>query len=668
MRTRTIVGVGAGVLAGFLLLPGCGGDGSAAAEDAGSSTAEADAATEEDAASHGNDAAPADTGTPEASGDADGAGGGSAADASTPGSGGARTDGGSHTDPDGNAHAGTGADDVPNSDGGSDAQGDAGSHAHADGGSDAQGGAVADAGHTPSDGGALAAAGAANNPVSLCAQWERDLGTETQWTMNAWGFERAETIFEGRIGEVSSVEDSLSRATVTVQKVWFGWGHFEGHTVAVDIDPAWLAALGDADTVIFGVQRSYPLEAENGQPPRFDFVEAAVPASEMDLFPGRIGYHATEDEWIGVARMTENDGEWQRFEVVETLSGSPLDRFEYHFVPFEGVPLPSVSDTEYLIAGTQTGYSSVSPDFMRIDDFRVATDEARTLVEAGLTSPPEPIAIDRLGEAAERYRAGWLFALSNHVVSAQVSGVAAECCTNAGGSYAAYDVVDRYRGAESVTGLSQFFRGVSSVLACGEGYLFGFDQLSQVTPEQIESGFACDVTGRLPVNPEVPFSEAMVTLPMTAENTRYVQEALESAGPLYRLYNLDETVDPSSFRDEGSVQLWSAPLDIMDGISAAEQMVRLEVENVSEHDGWTEVRIAMCLATTTPCSSEAVRLKLALPCGDTRLKQVGSAWLAGLIDPAGSTRSDDGVIEPGKAFLVPGVLVPTYFGRLGQRL
>ncbi len=612
MRTRRILGLRAGVLGATLLLAGCGGDVSTADQDGGSSAAQPDAATEQDAASHGADAARADAGT--------------------------------QGEPD---------------------------DAHGDAGSDAEGDASDDAGDASSDAGAVSDADGSDDTgstVPLCAQWERDFGGETQWAMNAWGFERSATIFEGRVGEVSSVDDSLSRAIVTVEKVWFGWSHFEGYTVAVDIDPAWLAALGDADTVVFGVQRHYPLEAENGLPPRFDFVEAAIPASEVDLFPGRIGYHASDDEWIGVARMTENDGEWQRFEVVQTLMGSPLDRFEYHFVPFEGVPLPSASDTEYLIAGTRTGYASASPDFMRIDDIRVASEEAKALVEAGLANPPEPIAIDRLGVDAERYRAGWLFALSNHVVSAQVSGVAGECCTNLGGSFAAYDVVDRYRGADSVTGLSQFFDGVNSLLACGEGYLFGFDQMSQVTPEEIESGFACDVTAELPVNPEVAFSEARVTLPATAENTRSVQAALESAGPLYRLYNLDETVDPSSFPDDAAVQLWSAPLDILDGISAAEQMIWLEVQDVIEHDGWTEVRIATSLAEIAPGATEPFHLKLALPCGDARLKQVGSAWLAGLIGPGTSVGHDDGSIEAGKLFLVPGVLVPTYFGRWGQRL
>ncbi|MBN1611597.1 MAG: hypothetical protein JW940_33490 [Polyangiaceae bacterium] len=649
MRTTTTAVVGTAVVAASLVLPGCGGKSSAEGTDGGNAAAaRSDAGRSTGGASNGDGAANA--GARLDAGVADGAQGAAGAGAA----GGSRSDAGSDTDAEGTADASTAV------------GGDSGR----DGGSVAGGDGAADAADAPSDAAPDAQSDASLDapPAGpLCEPWQRDFGAETQWAMNAWGLERSGTIFQGRIEEVSTVEDALSRALVTIEKMWLGWGHFEGHAVAVDLDPEWLAALGGAETVIFGVQRPYPLEAEDGVPPRFDFVEAAIPASEADRFPGRIGYHASDSEWVGVARMTENDGQWQRFEVVQTLSGRSLDGFETHFVPFDGVPLPAVSETEYLIAGTQTGYASVSPDFMRIDDFRVATEEARALVEAGLGSPPEPMAVDRLGEDAERYRAGWLFALSSHVVAAEVSGMASECCTNSGGTYAAYDVVERYRGGGGVTGLARFFVGAYPDLACGDGVLLGFEEMGQVTPEEITRGFACDLTGDSPVNPDVALSQAKVTLPTTAENTTHVQAALESAGPLYRLYNLDETVDPSSFPDDDDIKLWSLPLDVMDGISAAEQMIWLEVEDVIERDGWTEVRIATFLTESAVSSREPFHLKLALPCGDARLKQVGGEWFAGLVDPPRSAANEDRIIAEGELFLVPGVLVPRYFGRMGQR-
>jgi hypothetical protein len=59
-------------------------------------------------------------------------------------------------------------------------------------------------------------------------------------------------------------------------------------------------------------------------------------------------------------------------------------------------------------------------------------------------------------------------------------------------------------------------------------------------------------------------------------------------------------------------------------------------------------------------------LKLALPCGDTRLLEVDSEWLADLIDPDWSYSNEDRIVPEGKLFLVPCLLVPPYYGRLGQ--
>jgi hypothetical protein len=446
--------------------------------------------------------------------------------------------------------------------------------------------------------------------------------------------------------------------------VRFGWGHFEGHRVAVNIDAPWLRDLGDVEEVVFGVQRYSPLDAEEGVPPRFDFVEAAIPASEASSYPGRIGYHANGHEWIGVARMVGIEDQWQRFEVVETLRGSAVDTFVFHFKEYDGVPVPSPSDTEYLIAANRE--ETVNAEYMRVYDFRVATEEARTLLVEGLSDPPVPMNAGMSGDFGTTYRAGWDFALSNHVVATEVSGLATECFTGAGGTFVAYDVVERYRGGDEVTGIALGFPGEYLDWPCGTGYLFGFDAIEQVTPSEIAEGFTCDSHGGL-CNPGGAFSIATVGILATDDRTAYVQAALKSAGPLYRLYNLDETVDPSSFPSDDDIKIWSLPLGIMDAVAAAQDMVLIQIEDVIEHEGWTEVRIATDLRRTMNHPNGPFHLKLALPCGDARLLELGSEWLAGLIDPDWSYSNEDRVIPQGELFLVPGLLVPPYFGRMGQR-
>lgn len=513
---------------------------------------------------------------------------------------------------------------------------------------------------TPGDGGAL------SSPVapSFCETWDRDLATETQWAMNAWGFERAGTIFEGHIEDVvDSTETSLVTARVAVGKTWFGWSQLEGHVVSVDIDPTWLEQLA-SDDVVFGVQRDYPLDSENGEPPRFDFVEAAIPAADLSLYPGRIGYHESSSDWIGVARLVEYDGVWQHFEVVETLHGAPVESFVFHFVEFDGIATPSPGPTEYLIAGTHE--ETIEPNYLRVHDFRVASDEARALVVEGLANPPEPFAVDRLGAGAQ-YRAGWSFARSSHVVSARTGGLAAECCTGAGGYYAAYTVDERLRGAEGVTAMARFFDGRPLQGSCGEQHLMGFAALSNVSDTELATAFTCDVTGDLPQNPEVVLSEPKVVLPATPENVSYVQAALDSAAPLYRLYNQDAEIDPATFPTDEQASMWAAPVDLMDGISGASQMIYLSSEEVIEREGWTEVHVATSFTGTASTSGELFHLKFGIPCGDARLKEVGSQWLAAVVDETRSGTNPDGVIEEGELFLVPGVLVPPYFGRWGQR-
>lgn len=497
----------------------------------------------------------------------------------------------------------------------------------------------------------------------LCEAWEADLGEETLWIMNAWGLERSVAIFEGRVGAPLDVEQG-HRMTVTIDKVWYGWSQLEGLTVAVDMSEGWLDTLGDAASVIVGAIRYAPVDAEDGVPPRYDSIEAIIPSADRDRYPGRIEYHAALHDWIGVARISGTEeipgieGERLWFEVQETLSGTPVDRFWHYFSEVEGMPVPQVSDTEYLIVATAE--PSVDADYMRIFDFRLATEETLTRVEAGLANPSVPFGFDREADFGVRYRAGWDFFLAEHVVAAEVSGLANECCTNSGGMYFAYDVTDRYRNAENVSGFARFFWGAYPAYPCGERSIVGFHELSQVTSEEIDESFTCDLgSGNSPVNPPVEMSDATVDLAATAENEAYVQTALKSAGPLYRLYNLDETVDPSSFPGDGEIKLWSLPLDLMDGLSVS-PVIRIRIDEVVPHDLWTEIRIATLFSETFVDKVEPFHLKLGIPCGDDRLLEVGSEWYAGVIAPRGAADTEEKRVREGEAFLVPGVLIPAF--------
>ncbi len=90
--------------------------------------------------------------------------------------------------------------------------------------------------------------------TALCDLWPSDAEASTEWAMNAWGFERSDTIFEGRIEEIRDGE-STSLAIVTVEKVWFGMGHLEGHEVMI-VTPFYDVPISTVD--LYHLKLAYP--------------------------------------------------------------------------------------------------------------------------------------------------------------------------------------------------------------------------------------------------------------------------------------------------------------------------------------------------------------------------------------------------------------------------
>jgi len=285
-----------------------------------------------------------------------------------------------------------------------------------------------------------------------------------------------------------------------------------------------------------------------------------------------------------------------------------------------------------------------------VRDFRPATDANLSMVRAAIGAPADHFNVAALKARQDAYLTGFRFHTSPVVAAAVVTGRAQECCTNAGGIFVAHDVRARLRGAADLQRFIVGGHGYYGGEQCGEPYLYGLHTVTPTQPSNQET-FDC-VSGSVAawLDPEESsrLSAFTVRLPATAGNTARVQGWLDASPPVYRLQPADSHVQGA--QDLANAP-WSMTLTAADAWTMATHHILFTVEDVTQSDGVTTVRISTPLYLDEYPHLPRFEFNLVFACGDSRLMERGSRWVAALV-------SLDERAE--HAFLIPGSLLPEH--------
>lgn len=384
------------------------------------------------------------------------------------------------------------------------------------GGADA--GARADSGQAQPDAGASLS----------CAEASAQISQDDRPELLALGFRLATTVLEGELG-VGAVDGNFLRASFRVTRVRRGHAGLLGATVEVLTDHAMASA--DPEEVVLG----------------FDDGGFGQYTDDMRHILGATLVAAREEEWAGVEPFLDYNGfevgaayvvevravtdEALSLFVHDTLAGPQARVVELQWSSF-GRPRPSteVSEDRYILSLPELevdreGFGSTYFPFVL--DWRAATAEARAEVERVLAAPPPPVDADALRAFAEAYALGFVFFLAPHPVTTEVTGIAFECCTGAGGTYVRHEV---RRGADEGEVFQRGGHAYYSDEACGDRRLLAAGELVPPTSTQ---PFDCDQGGA--AGDYEPVTAVLAELDDTPTNAARVRAWVEADRPLYRV-------------------------------------------------------------------------------------------------------------------------------------
>lgn len=446
--------------------------------------------------------------------------------------------------------------------------------------------------------------------------------------------------------ESTAMDQDGMHGTLLVEDVHRGLAFLRGERVTTLIEPGAVDGRMLPARFVLGVTNATPTHWDGSAIPWLGLVLAMVPAEEVAAFSDVTGYLAQAPH-IAVVRVVRREASRIAFEIVDALRGTFPTEVSINLDERAGLAYPSPSDALHIVS--ISGLSEIPAAQLwlgTVDDWRPATAENLSLVREAIAQP-QVSDVETLRRQRERYLTGFRFHVAPFVASSVVTGLAEECCTNAGGTFVAHDVTEVLRGAPSgrfILGGHAYYGGEQ----CGDGFLVGLASVASTAPANAEGGFDC-VSGAnaWPAWQEDIVSPLTVRLPLSDENLGAVRGWLDASPPVYRLLSVDSDDAPA----QSDNAPWSIPVDTADAFILATGNILFTVDDVR-----TEGEVSIIRITTTLSRYEYEWLprhtfNIAFRCGDARLLERGSRWVAAIV-----SLDVDGT----QAFIIPGSIVPEY--------
>ena len=501
-------------------------------------------------------------------------------------------------------------------------------------------------------------------PPAICEQSAEALTAANLRALRRFALHEAEAIIEGRLGAPKTVQD-WEYAPLTIETVHYGWGFLAGTEVMIPLRGAQAEGLPSDEPRVIALSQSRPSPWDGDDRPQWSNPLAILSADEAAEHEDQIGYKAHLTDHVAVVRVVEQDEYRTTFEVVDALKGTFPQRFSDNWYADWGLPYPppATDDGELWIASTLglTEYEDGAVVIGSVYDLRPATDEHLARVMDALAHPDERFSRDAIAARRDEVLTAYRFHLAPRVVAAVVSGMAEECCTGAGGTFVQHDVHEVLRGDDLPPRFITGGHGYYGDEVCGDAYLHGLGDVIDPGPV-VGEPFDClqyPDTGWWDAYGPAIGSAAQIRLPTSDEGRARVEAWLAAAPPLLQLH--DAQADPPGAAPEevSDGTPWSTPMDAAEAFLVATHHVLITIEEVSGGDGepW-RVRFSTTLSRHEYDHLTRYEFALRFTCGDERLLAPGTRWIAPLVmlDPV--TYYPEYVPDPGRGFLLPGVLVP----------
>ncbi|MBI2373780.1 MAG: hypothetical protein HYV07_07265 [Deltaproteobacteria bacterium] len=460
------------------------------------------------------------------------------------------------------------------------------------------------------------------------------------------GFSLSPSIVQARLRAADP-----TRVVAVIEKVWLGPSFLEGFELRVPLDEQEISSLRLPGEYLIGFRgNAYPTpDPDDG----ISWWSALViaPVESKELLGRSIGYQASPSAVVVAVQIARQDEDRTYFRVIETISGNPPTDFAENWTRRAfSAPFPAPSDSLWLATLGTVGTTPEGLVLATIADFRPDTAENREIIQAELTDPAQPWR--DLEGFVDEVRTSWTFANAPSVVGAVVTGLAGECCTNAGGTYVAHGITERIRGASDAAALLSGGHGYYGSEACGES---SFLALERMVPFEgsAEGTFGCKAPIGGP-SLESALSVVSSNLDASPDSRARLDRWLAEPAPLFRLH--PDSAELTRADAGGPDGMWSRTTSVEEALAAATSFARLTVREVVEHDEWSEVVLETNFYQESYDHLPKHRIKLAFECGDPRLMKVGMSWLGAFVFDA--TTQSDPSRDPARGFLVPGVLLP----------
>jgi hypothetical protein len=513
------------------------------------------------------------------------------------------------------------------------------------------GGTAGSAGTTGAGGG-----GGAVDPAALCSAWTADLTAQNQSALELNGFFNSRAILEGTLGARFD-EAGSSWARFTIDKVRAGIAFLEGREVAIAMGPGLHATFGAGASVLVGLSSTRPYMQSGVSLPTFNNLLAIAAKDQVTLPDDVLGFRAWQTPNVVVLRVREVPPpatEVFAFDVIETLAGSlpePYTLWMASAGPFGA----RVGDE--LIAGFAIGQEMVE---LRPNN---ADERARALrgiaaLAPGAFAPRYRGELEAARAEATRYRLAWTFGRAQWVLGLEVSGLSAECCTGAGGTFFANTVTDLLRGTAPAGPVLTGGHGVYNDETCGERYLYAMRSLATLTTGELIN-YGCP---RGTQTSSVASSGVDARLPATAADRADVDLWLRSAPALLRMFPPTVSPPADAFAAPTLPAVWSVPTPAITALQARHHLALMTIVGVQpQPGGGHSIRVSTPFWPRDLPSMTIHQVSLHVPCADPRLLQVGRRWVGAVmgVEPfSGSTGEAGTQLALQRLMLIPGFLLP----------
>jgi len=500
---------------------------------------------------------------------------------------------------------------------------------------------VRDAASGPSDVGlTVIDAGSTTDP---CAPWTADLAGDNLQALHRLGVQVSHTTVEGQLSAATTTADGL-RATLEVEAVHHGASFLAGQRYQINLGPHEAASLRLPTRVIVGLSSNpFPVRRDGhalGWADARVVLRADASRSVADL----LDYRGDLANIVAVVEIVAQDEDRTQFRVVERIAGELPDTVSTNWTRrVYDAPFPPMGSQRWIATFDHvTFYEAAGLHLGTVTDFREATPAERARVDAALASRRPTFDRDALREASERLRRSWRFNRSPVVVASEVSGVAGECCTGAGGTFIAHDVAATLRGSVDRPRLFRGGHAYYSDEACGDAAILALSELGP--PLSHPGDFGCGMTTSLDTS--FPTSPVRIERADSPAARAEVERWLAADPPVYRL-DVDGAVAPS----ESSP--WSALRSVTQAMVDATHLALVRIVDVkSDADGHV-VRFETNFHPREYDHLPPEPHTVAFTCGDPRWLDVGARWIVPVV-------FDGRHGEMGDAFVVPGVMFPAW--------